>query len=398
MKKLTGLLLLSLASSSFQAQSFIQAYQTRANQVTQSNITSLLQDFANLGVKTTGSTANTNTLNWLKTKYQSFGYDASQISEDTFTYGSTTSKNLIITKTGTVYPNIYVIICGHYDTITGPGVSDNGSGTSILLEAARILKDVPTEYSVKFIHFSGEEQGLIGSNHYVNNVVFNNNVRQLNLKVVFNIDQVGGKLSNPSNTIVCESDQTFSSTQGDPNGQNANNAPSLAMTQQLAACTALYSPLQTTMSNAYASDYVPFEAKGDIITGFYETPVSGNQHTVNDTFANVDPTYVFNVGKAAVGALQHFAVATTSLNTNENSLNNLESIKIYPNPAKDILNIEVPKNIKNFVLEINDMSGRLISTHENENKINVSKLSKGVYMCTVKSDVGAITKKVIIEK
>lgn len=391
MKKLTGLLLLSLASYSLQAQSFIQAYQTRANQVTQTNITTLLQEFSNLGVKTTGSTANTNTLNWLRAKYQSFGYDASQITEDTFTYGSATSKNLIITKTGTVYPNIYVIICGHYDTITGPGVSDNGSGTSILLEAARILKDVPTEYSVKFIHFSGEEQGLIGSNHYVNNVVFNNNVRQLNLKVVFNIDQVGGKISNPSNTIVCESDQTSA-------GGIANNAPSLAMTQQLANCTTLYSPLQTTLSNAYASDYVPFEAKGDIITGFYETPVSGNQHTVNDTFANIDPVYVFNVGKAAVGALQHFAVATSVLSTNETAINKLESIKIYPNPAKDILNVELPTNIKNFSLEINDMSGKLISIHENENKINVSKLPNGVYICTIKSDGETMTKKIIIDK
>lgn len=391
MKKLTGLLLLSLASYSLQAQSFIQAYQTRANQVSQTNITNLLQEFENLGIKTTGSTANTNTLNWLKAKYQSFGYDASQITEDSFTYNGNTSKNLIITKTGTVYPNIYVIICGHYDTITGPGVSDNGSGTSILLEAARILKDVPTEYSVKFIHFSGEEQGLIGSNHYVNNVVFNNNVRQLNLKVVFNIDQVGGKLSNPSNTIVCESDQSSA-------GGTANNAPSLAMTQQLANCTTLYSPLQTTMSNAYASDYVPFEAKGDIITGFYETPVSGNQHTVNDIFANVDPTYVFNVGKAAVGALQHFAVATSVLGTKESDANTLESVKIYPNPAKDVLNVELPSHIKNFSFEINDMSGKLVSAHENETKINVSKLSNGVYMCTVKSKGESITKKVIINK
>lgn len=391
MKKLTGLLLLSLASSSFQAQSFIQAYQTRANQVSQTNVTNLLQEFGNLGIKTTGSTANTNTLNWLKAKYQSFGYDASQITEDTFTYGSTTSKNLVITKTGTVYPNIYVIICGHYDTITGPGVSDNGSGTSILLEAARILKDVPTEYSVKFIHFSGEEQGLIGSTHYVNNVVFNNNVRQLNLKVVFNIDQVGGKLSNPSNTIVCESDQSSA-------GGTANNAPSLAMTQQLATCTTLYSPLQTTMSNAYASDYVPFEAKGDIITGFYETPVSGNQHTSNDTFANVDPIYVFNVGKAAVGALQHFAVATSVLGTKESNTNKLEAVRIYPNPAKEILNVELPSSIKNFSFEINDMSGKLVSAHENETKINVSKLSNGVYMCTVKSNGETITKKVIIDK
>ncbi|MFC5872791.1 aminopeptidase YwaD [Chryseobacterium arachidis] len=392
MKKLTTLLLLSLATYNLQAQNFIQAYKTRADQVSQTNITTMLQEFEGLGVKTTGSTANNNALNWLKAKYQSYGYTASQITEDPFTYGSTTSKNLIITKTGTVYPNIYVIICGHYDTITGPGVSDNGSGTSIILEAARILKDVPTEYSVKFIHFSGEEQGLIGSNHYVNNVVFNNNVRQLNLKVVFNIDQVGGKLSNPSNTIVCESDQSSA-------GGTANNAPSLAMTQELATCTTLYSSLQTTMSNAYSSDYVPFEAKGDIITGFYETPVSGNQHTSNDTFANVDPTYVFNVGKAAVGALQHFATATTALlATDEVAANSLESIKVYPNPAKDYLNIELPKDIKKFNIEITDLNGRLILNKENETKINVSSLINGAYLCTIKANDKTAVRKIIIGK
>lgn len=391
MKKLTGLLLLSLASYNLQAQNFIQAYQTRANQVTQTNINTLLQEFASYGIKTTGSAANTNALNWLKAKYQSFGYNASQITEDSFTFGSTTSKNLIITKTGTVYPNTYVIICGHYDTVNGPGVSDNGSGTSILLEAARILKDVPTEYSVKFIHFSGEEQGLVGSNHYVNNVVFSNNVRQLNLKVVFNIDQVGGQLGNLNDTINCESDQTSA-------GGTANNAPSLAMTQQLANCTTLYSPLQVSMSNAYASDYMPFEAKGDIITGFYETERSMKEHSANDTYANIDPVYVLNVGKAAVGALQHFAVATSVLGTNESSQSKLESIKIYPNPAKDILNLEIPTEFKNFSFEIKDMNGRLISTHENEKTINVSKLSSGVYLCTVKSDGETVTKKVIIEK
>jgi aminopeptidase YwaD len=388
-KKLTTLLLFSLASYSVQAQSFIQAYQNRVNQVTQANITSLLQDFASFGVKTSGSTANNNTLNWLKAKYQTFGYAPSQITEDSFTVNGNTTKNLIITKTGTVYPNTYVIICGHYDTIVGPGVSDNGSGTSILLEAARILKDIPTEYSIKFIHFSGEEQGLVGSYHYVNNVVFQNGVRQMDIRLVFNIDQVGGKLSAPSNSVKCESDQS---------GLPGNNAASLSFTQQLAACTTLYSPLQTVMSNAYSSDYVPFEGKGDIITGFYETPQSQNEHTANDTFANVDPTYVFKVGKAAVGALQHFAIASSFLATQETSSNLLEDIKIYPNPAKDLLNLEIPKEIKNFSFEIKDMSGRLISAHENETNINVSKLSNGVYLCTVKSDGETVTKKVIIEK
>ncbi|KFF16443.1 M28 family peptidase [Chryseobacterium sp. JM1] len=391
MKKITTVLLLSLSAYSLQGQNFIQAYQTRVDKVSQANITSNLQGFGDLGIKTTGSTQNTNALNWLKAKYQTYGYSASQITEDSFTYNGNTSKNLIITKTGTVYPNTYVIICGHYDTVNGPGVSDNGSGTSILLEAARILKDVPTEYSIKFIHFSGEEQGYLGSSHYVNNVVFQNNARQLTLKVVFNIDQVGGKIGNANTNINCESDQ---------NGQSANNAASLAMTQQLANCTTLYSPLQPTMSYAYNSDYMPFENKGDIITGFYETTRSNNEHTPNDTFANVDPVYVFNAGKAALGALQHFAVASaTTLNTDDVQIeNSLESVKIYPNPAHDVLHIELPKNHKDFKVEISDMNGRLILNTENEKKLNTSGLTNGTYIVTVKSDQSSVSRKIIIEK
>ncbi|ALR30296.1 leucyl aminopeptidase [Chryseobacterium sp. IHB B 17019] len=390
MKKLTTFLLFSLATYSFNAQSFIQAYQNRANMVSQTNITTMLQDFENLGIKTTGSTANTNTLNWLKAKYQSYGYTASQIVEDPFTFGgNVSSKNLIITKTGTTYPNIYVIICGHYDTVNGAGVSDNGSGTSIILEAARILKDIPTEYSIKFIHFSGEEQGLQGSGHYADNVVFQNNVRQLNVRLVFNLDQVGGKIGNINNAIKCESDQA---------GLPGNNAQSLTFTQQLATCTTLYSPLLSVMSNAYSSDYVPFEQNGDIITGFYENIRSYNEHTVNDTFANVDPTYVFNVGKAAVGALQHFAVATSVLGTNETATNSLESVQIYPNPAKDVLNIELPKDIKHFSLEITDLTGRLVLNKENETKINVSDLANGAYLCTIKANDKTAVRKIIIGK
>ncbi|MCS3869816.1 aminopeptidase YwaD [Chryseobacterium ginsenosidimutans] len=391
MKKLSTLLFISLATYGLEAQSLIQTYKNRADMVSQTNVTTLMQEFGNLGVKTTGSTANTDALNWLKAKYLSYGYTASQMSEDSFTFGSnnTSAKNLIITKTGTVYPNTYVIICGHYDTITGPGVSDNGSGTSIILEAARILKDIPTEYSIKFINFSGEEQGLLGSNHYANNVVFLNGTRQLNVRLVFNIDQVGGKLGNLNTAIKCESDQS---------GQTGNNAASLSFTQQLANCTTLYSPLQTVMSNAYSSDYMPFEANGDIITGFYENVRSYNEHTVNDTFANVDPTYVFNVGKAAVGALQHFAVATTVLGTNETATNALESIKIYPNPAKDFLNIDLPKEVKNFNIEITDMNGRLILNKENETKINVSSLVNGAYLCTIKANDKIAVRKVIIGK
>ncbi|PRB03569.1 leucyl aminopeptidase [Chryseobacterium sp. MYb7] len=392
MKKAAVFLLTSIALQTIGAQSFIQAYKDRADMVTQTNINNNLQEFAGLGVKTTGTTANNNAFDWLKNKYLSYGYTASDFSEDAFTYGGNSSKNFIITKTGTVYPNKYVIICGHYDTIVGPGVSDNGSGTSIILEAARILKDVPTEYSIKFIHFSGEEQGLVGSNHYVNNVAYQGGTRVLDIKLVLNIDQVGGLIGNNNNTINCERDE---------GGISSNNAISNTMTQELMTCTTLYSPLQTNLSHAYSSDYMPFESKGYTITGYYETIQSSNEHTVNDTYANLDPVYVFNVGKAAVGALQHFAVATTTnnlLSTKETAQNSAEAVRVYPNPAKDLITIEFPQKVKQFKVEINDMVGNSVLNVENEEKINTSGFKNGVYMVTVKTEKGNTTKKIIINK
>lgn len=390
MKRITTFLCTSLIAQSISAQTFIQAYKDRADMVAQTNITANLQEFGNLGIKKTGSQANANTLNWIKNKYLSYGYTASQITESPFTYGSVTSKNLIITKTGTLYPNKYVIICGHFDTIYGPGVNDNGSGTSIILEAARILQNVPTEYSIKFIHFSGEEQGLIGSSHYVNNVVYQNGIRKLDIKLVFNLDQVGGVKGNNNNTVYCDEDQ---------GGLSGNNAASAAVTQQLRNCTALYSPLQTAVDPAEDTDYIPFEQKGEIITGFFERIRSTFPHSSKDTFANVDPVYVYNIGKATVGALQHFATASTTLAVNKSaSPNALENVKLYPNPANNILHVELPDKTASFSFEITNISGRTLLKVNNETEINVSALERGVYVGILKAGDQTVVKNILIER
>lgn len=302
MQKLLTTALLTFCAISFKSQIFIQKYQDRVNQVSQTNITDNLMEFEKLGIKTTGSSENDNALLWIKDKYISYGYTEDQMMEDPFSVGRMKSKNLIITKKGTVYPDKYVIICGHFDSINGPGVNDNGSGTSIMLEAARILKDVPTEYSIKFIHFSGEEQGLYGSKHYANEVVFNGKQRLIDIKMVFNLDQVGGKKGMFNDTVFCDEDQ---------GGSSKNNAASTQATKELVKCTTLYSPLKAEIDPAEHSDYIPFEKKGEIITGFFEYLRSDLPHTEDDTFANTDVRYVYNIGKASIGALQHFAVAAS---------------------------------------------------------------------------------------
>ncbi|MBE2274547.1 MAG: M28 family peptidase [Flavobacteriales bacterium] len=391
MKKL--LLISSVCwSFGFQAQTFTAAYQNRVNQITQNNINTYLTEFASFGVKSTGSTNNNNAFNWLKNKYLSFGYSAAQISENAFTYGGNSTKNLILTKTGTLYPNTYVIVCGHYDTIAGPGVNDNGSGTSIILEMARILKDVPTDYSIKFINFSGEEQGLLGSQNYVNTVVNSTNPK-MNIKLVFNIDEVGGIAGQINNTITCERDTN--------NSPSTNNAASNQVTQELMNCVTLYSPLQTNLSYAYASDYMPFQANNEIITGFYEYNVSNYPHTANDTYANMDPVYVYNVAKAALGATQHFAVASTQnlalVDCPPEKM--FESLKIYPNPTKDFLNIEMlNNNLRDYTFSITDMNGKQLLKSENSKKIDVSKLSPGTYFGTLNVEGQTTTRKIIINK
>ena len=81
-------------------------------------------------------------------------------------------RNVLATSTGTKNPTHTYIVCGHYDDysqtpmVRAPGADDNATGTSVVLEAARVLKDFPFRSSITFICFSAEEQGLLGSNHF----------------------------------------------------------------------------------------------------------------------------------------------------------------------------------------------------------------------------------------
>ena len=391
MKKIS-LLTAIVFSTFFLGQNFIQAYQDRADLVSQTNINTHLTEFADLGIKKTGTANNNNAFNWLKNKYLSFGYTDSEISENTFTYGGNQTKNLIITKTGTTYPNTFIIVCGHYDTIVGPGVNDNGSGVSVILEMARILRTVPTEYSIKFINFTGEEQGLLGSQNYVNTVVNSTNPK-MDIKMVFNIDQVGGVAGQVNNTITCERDTN--------NNPSTNNSASSSVTQQLMNCVALYSPLQTNLSDAYGSDYMPFQANNEVITGFYEYNESTKPHSSGDTYVNMDPLFVYQVGKAALGAVQHFATAETTTLSAVDGLPEkmLESLKIYPNPANDFIQIEmINSNLKHFSFSLTDLNGRTLIHSKNEKQINVSQLDNGIYLGTMTVDDQKVTKKIMIKK
>ena len=243
------------------SQTFNASYAAIVNQCSSSNILTNLTEYEALGLKRRGTVSLENTFTWLKNKYLSYGYTASQMVEDSYTYQGSQAvcKNLIVTKIGTLYPNKYVIIDGHYDSIGGTGTNDNGSGVVSILEVARLLQNIPTQYSIKFINFSGEEDGLVGSQHYVSTVV-NGTTPKMDIRLLFNIDEVGGVAGMVNNTITCERD-TSSPT--------SNNAASNTFTNELITCVGLYSPLNTFLSYAYASDYMSFQSNNEVITGFF---------------------------------------------------------------------------------------------------------------------------------
>jgi hypothetical protein len=78
--------------------------------------------------------------------------------------------NVIADIPGTEKPDEYVIVGGHIDSWDGAtGATDNGTGCATTLEAARILMKagVRPKRTIRFMLWSGEEQGLLGSAAYV---------------------------------------------------------------------------------------------------------------------------------------------------------------------------------------------------------------------------------------
>jgi hypothetical protein len=84
--------------------------------------------------------------------------------------GTTPRDQVYCTKVGAKFPNEMYIVGAHMDGIGwGEAANDDGSGTAIVMELARILHQpgLSSERSIRFILFNNEESGLNGANAYV---------------------------------------------------------------------------------------------------------------------------------------------------------------------------------------------------------------------------------------
>ena len=84
--------------------------------------------------------------------------------------GGYSCSNVIATRTGTLLPGEIVIICANLDCVPAsgpaPGADDNASGCAGVLECARIMSGQSFERTVRFVLFTGSEQGFLGSGAY----------------------------------------------------------------------------------------------------------------------------------------------------------------------------------------------------------------------------------------
>lgn len=78
-----------------------------------------------------------------------------------------------------------------------------------------------------------------------------------------------------------------------------------------------------------------------------------------------------------------------------------QEVIIYPNPAKDVINIDMTDlNLGNVDIELTGLSGRVLRRLSSKSKtetINVNGLSRGIYFVRITSKNGALTQKIIIQ-
>jgi hypothetical protein len=247
-----------------------------------------------------------------------------------------------------------VIICGHYDSISedpltlAPGADDNATGTAAVMEAARVFWDCNFERTVKFILFSGEEQGLFGSGEYAAQARQDGDV----IEGVLNFDMIGYSDTLPEDIDLI------------------GNEPSAWLVDLTAECAGVYVPglevkelIDPTM---VLSDHGSFWKAGyhallgmedrDIQYPFY--------HTTGDTLGNLNQAFTTDVVRMAVAAVAHLAGPDTS-SSGPHAPSGLTIKAALPNPFRSKVEITfIPARVGPLKATIVDVRGRKVRSLE----------------------------------
>jgi Zn-dependent M28 family amino/carboxypeptidase len=215
-----------------------------------------------------------------------------------------------------------VVAGGHLDGVPeGPGINDNGSGTATLLEVALQMaaKGLKPRNVVRFAFWSGEEDGLIGSEFYVSQLS-KTQIRQHMANLNFDM------IASPNyGRFVYDGDGSASEEAG-PNGSDV-----------IEALFTSYFDGQNLTSAPTAfdgrSDYGPFIEVGIPAGGLFtgaedlktatEAALFGGTagqafdpcyHSACDTTSNINVTALDEMSDAVAHAVLSLAMSTSSIN------------------------------------------------------------------------------------
>ena len=224
-----------------------------------------------------------------------------------------------------------VVLGAHLDSVPeGPGINDNGSGTATILEIAQSMAElrISPVNRVRFAFWGAEEEGLIGSQAYVDSLTKED---LKNIMLNLNFDMVG---SPNFVRFVYDGDGSAFGTDG-PNGSGMIES---VFTDYF---NSLPTPLQTAPTEFDGrSDYQAFinagipagglftgaegtktPAEAQIYGGTAGEPYDACYHQSCDTSANLSSTALDQMSDAAAHATLLFAMAKSSVNGTDKASN-----------------------------------------------------------------------------
>lgn len=134
--------------------------------------------------------------------------------------------------------------------------------------------------------------------------------------------------------------------------------------------------------------YTPTDSiVGGIIEGIRSTP----------SLADIDTDgYMEMVVGNGRGGLSMFNTDIVSGLSSTNNTSDILGIKLYPNPTKNILNLEIDKSIMPFSIDLYSIEGTLIRSYSQDlRQISIGELNSGIYLLSILTEEGEITERII---
>lgn len=259
-----------------------------------------LEDLVAFGPRVTETPACEQAGEWIYNEFQSMGLKTRY---HNWSNGGYESENIEATLPGLnqTSDEIY-IICGHYDSVSGsPGADDDGSGTVATIAAAYILSQYSFEHTIRFVTFSGEEQGLLGSEKYVQDAYANGD----NIVATLNVDMIGFALTEDQGNNI----KVYHNDESDW---------IVDFTDNIADEYSDYINLNVIPSGwSWGSDHYYFWEYGYDALFYHEYEFNQYYHSPQDTIENMNLTYDVKVTKLVLATLATLTQPTGSSNPPE---------------------------------------------------------------------------------